>query len=217
MKTNRVDNSINFNGIKLKTIKMPKKKIDIYSLDARDGNFIRRLVRLSENSAIPRSSLKIGDQTTEQITLDALKKAAKIQSWDYSPKVLISVENDKRITGIMKAEDRGDMNVTGMAVWNRARVTRKALLHTMLEETKKLKDFALIIPSKNLTKSMKAFCRKLGFVHSKEFPSGYLVDAVDMERVVKNLDSSPNYNSKTYKLHGHRFVDLEKTIIDANS
>lgn len=217
MKITSNDNSTNFNGIKLKTIKTPRKKIDIYSLDARDKNFIHRLVRLSENSVIPRSVLKIGEQTSEQITLDALKKAANIQSWDDTTKVLISVENNKHITGIIKAEDMGDITVTGMAVWNRAKVTRKALLHTMLEETKKLRDFALIIPSKNLTKSMKGFCRKLGFVRPKDYPSAYLVDAADMGHVIKNIDASPNYNAKTYKLHGRRFVDLEKTIIDANS
>ncbi len=218
MRINSTDNRINFNGIKLRTITNQGKKIDIYSLDSRDKGFITRLVNLIEdNDAIPKSTLKIGNETTEEITLSALKKAAQITEDDYTPKVLLSVENDKYITGILKAEDKGDINVTGMAVWNRDRNTRKGLLHTMLEETKKLKDFALIIPAKNLTKSMKAFCRELGFVRPKDYPSGYLVDASDMDNALKGFQSSHNYNVKNYKLHGRRFVDLEKTIIDANT
>ena len=217
MQINRIDSKTNFNGIKLKTVTLPDKKIDIYSLDGRDKRFITRMVDLIENNGIPRSTMKIGEETTEQVVLNALKKAAHIKKGDYTPKVLISVENNKYITGILQAEDNGDIKINGMAVWNKDKITRKSLLHTMLDEVHKLKDFSLIIPLKEMKKSMRTFCRELGFTKAKDYPSSYLVDAVDMERTIKNIESSPDYNATSPKLHGKKFVDLEKIIIDGNS
>ncbi len=214
MKVNNINNSTNFNGVKLQTIKTPLKKFDIYSLDSRDKNFVNRLMNLMEHTTLPENTTTIGGRTPKQIALKALNKATSTSKNDYTSKVLISVENDKNITGIISAEEEGDMIVKGMAVWSNG-VARKGLLHSMLSETKKLKDYSLIIPAENMAGSMKAFCRKLGFFRPKDYQSAYVVDAPEINKVIKNIEASHNFEVKQYKKHN--FTNLEKKFFDTEA
>ena len=75
MKINNIDSKTNFNGIKLQTIKTPLKKIDIYSLDSRDENFIKNFIESAQYAALPSDTVQIGDKLPKFIIIDALKKA----------------------------------------------------------------------------------------------------------------------------------------------
>ena len=210
MQINRVDNRTNFNGIKLKSITTPLKKIDIYSLDCRDNEFVNRFVSDIKNNGVNKRIITIGNDSPENITLDALKQVSKIEKDSYTPKVLISVEDDKNVTGIICAEKEGDMKVRGMAVWSKDSNARTSLLHTLLDETEKLQKFSLIIPVDKMTRQMQAFCRKLGFIKPKDYPSGYVVDLPDMVHVLTNLEKLPDYKVKTYQQNN--FTNLENLI-----
>ncbi len=211
MKINNIDSKTNFNGIKLQTIKTPLKKIDIYSLDSRDENFIKNFIESAQYASLPSDTVQIGDKLPKFIIIDALKKAYKTSKNDYTSKVLISVENDKKITGIINAEFEGDMTVKGMASWSKG-AARQGLLNTILRETQKLKDSSLIIPTEQMTEAMKRFAKKLGFVRPKDCTKIYTVDAPDMPQVLKHIESLPNYKVKTYK--SSKFTDLQKKLTD---
>lgn len=214
MQVNLCDNKTNFNGIKLQTIQTPLKKIDIYSLDSRDKNFLKRISDLLQNTTLPADTVKIGNKTPKQITLNALHKASVTTKGDYTSKVLISVENDKNITGILNTEFEGDMTIKGMAAWG-DKDAKQGLLSSILKETQKFQDTSLIIPIENVTGKMEALCKRFGFKKPKDDPSIYTIDPIDMKRVFRQLKTSSKNEVKEYK--NKPFVDLEKKLLDTNA
>lgn len=211
MQINLYDNKTNFNGIKLQTIKTPLKKIDIYSLDSRDKNFITRLSDLLQQTALPADTVKIGNKTPKQITLNALNKASITSKNNYSSRILISVENDKSITGIINAELEGDIQIKGLAVWGK-NDAKQGLLSSILKETQKFQDTALIIPIEEVTGKMETFCKKFGFRKPKDNPSIYTIDPPDMQKVFARIESSNNSKIKEYK--NKTYINLEKKLLD---
>ena len=214
MQVNLYDNKTNFNGIKLQTIQTPLKKIDIYCLDSRDKNFIKRLSDLVQYTSLPPDTVKIGDKTPKQITLNALHKASITTKENYTSKVLISVENNQQITGILNAELKGDMIIKGIAAWG-DKDAKQGLLSSILKETQKFLEIALIIPKKDVTGKMEALCKKFGFKKPKDNPAIYTIDPIDMKKVFRQLTTISKNKIKEYK--NKRFIDLEKNLLDPNA
>lgn len=213
MQVNTINNSTSFKGIKLQTLNSSSKKIDIYSLDSRDGSFISKLSDLTQNISLPKDTFKIGNKTPRQILLNALHKASVSTKNDYTSKILLSVENDRTITGILNAEYEGDMTIKDLAVWTK-RETVQGLLSTMINETQKLQNSALIIYADGIMEPVKKICTKMGFIKPKDEPSIYTIDYPDIKKAIKNIESFSNYKVKQYK--NNNFISLDKKLIDIN-
>lgn len=162
---------------------------------------------------MPSDTVKIGSKTPKQITINALNKASARSKNDYTSKVLISIENDKNITGIINAEYEGDMTIKGMVVWGK-NDAKQGLLNSILKETQKIKNTSLIIPIEELTGKMNAFCKKFGFIKPKDQPSIYTIDPPDMQKVIEKTNTSLDYKITEYK--SKPFINLGKKLIDAN-
>ena len=67
MRTEKINNRINFNGYKLQTFKTPLKKIEIYSLNSQDKPFIERMLNVVGGHKFTEDKHLIGGENTKEV------------------------------------------------------------------------------------------------------------------------------------------------------
>ncbi len=191
MRTEKINNRINFNGYKLQTFKTPLKKIEIYSLNSQDKPFIERMLNVVGGHKFTEDKHLIGGENTKEVFRSALKKAKNLSGYG-SPKVMLAIENNKKITGIMSTDLEGDLAISHLAVWNKDLHTRLSFIMSGIKEALRYSYTALCIPSKNYAASGKTFYRKYGFkMPSDSYFKEYCIDPDNLESALyKHLRSN---------------------------
>lgn len=202
----------NFQAYKLSTLIDGTKQIDIYSLTSKDTTIVDRMLNVVKGQHFSEDNKKLGAQTVRNIYDNALKKAKNINPYSKD-RVLISVENNNKITGIMNISARGDMHVKGLAVWNNNKKTREGLVTTALKEIQNMTrdEYCLILPTKNSSQGLKQFFRKLGFKTPKDFGNKDLM--VEGPNIQNALDKILEKFDGNIKFAAHKKnYDLIKTL-----
>lgn len=163
MQVQRVNNNQpNFQAVKISTVTSSAKKIEIFSVNETDKAFIDRMLNVVKGEKFLKDNRLFGGESIRQVYDAALKKAKNIKHW-ADDKVLIAVEDGKNILGIMDVEHSGDQIIKGLAVWNGSNLTRSSLVQAAVNDTNKMKNTALILPSENAPDIVKSFFRQMGF------------------------------------------------------
>ena len=192
----------NFQAYKLSSIKEKTKKIDIYSLTSKDEDIIDRMLNVARGQKFPDDSKKLGTGSVKEIFNNALKRAKNITA-SSNDKVLLAVEDNSRITGIMDIREAGDMHVKGLAVWNGNNITRDGLVSTALNDVyKTTKDFAcLILPTSKSSDTIKTYFRKLGFKTPKDFGNkDLMVEGHNLQTTIEKIKNQ----------FGDNYIDLKQ-------
>lgn len=192
----------NFQAYKLSSLTDRAKKIDIYSLTSKDGDIIDRMLNVARGQKFPDDSKKLGIGSVKEIFNNALKRAKKITA-SSNDKVLLAVEDNSRITGIMDIREAGDMHVKGLAVWNGNNTTRDGLVSTALNDVyKTTKDFAcLILPTAKSSDTIKTYFRKLGFKTPKDFGNkDLMVEGHNLQTTIEKIKNQ----------FGDNYIDLKQ-------
>lgn len=192
----------NFQAYKLSSITDRAKKIDIYSLTSKDGDIIDRMLNVARGQKFPDDSKKLGTGSVKEIFNNALKRAKNITA-SSNDKVLLAVEDNSRITGIMDIREAGDMHVKGLAVWNGNNITRDGLVSTALNDVyKTTKDFAcLILPTSKSSDTIKTYFRKLGFKTPKDFGNkDLMVEGHNLQTTIEKIKNQ----------FGDNYIDLKQ-------
>ena len=177
----------NFQGLKIQTLKAPLRQIDIYSINKSDKEFIDKMLNIVKGHELPKDKFVLGGDSSREVYDAALKRAKKLNDYEFD-KVLIAVENNKKITGLINIKENGDMNIQG---------------------TKKLKDFALIVPEKSISVTMKKIFREMGFkIPEPKYNKDMVIECEDLGVVGKKLNSDMKFPTrKTYKNLSELFSD----------
>ncbi len=192
----------NFQAYKLSSITDRAKKIDIYSLTSKDEDIIDRMLNVARGQKFPDDSKKLGTGSVKEIFNNALKRAKNITA-SSNDKVLLAVEDNSRITGIMDIREAGDMHVKGLAVWNGNNITRDGLVSTALNDVyKTTKDFAcLILPTSKSSDTIKTYFRKLGFKTPKDFGNkDLMVEGHNLQTTIEKIKNQ----------FGDNYIDLKQ-------
>lgn len=212
MRIQSVNNQPNFQALKMTNVKKQLtngiRDINIYSIDSRDKDFIERMYNIAKSQSFPDDKKILGAETVRAVYDRALKTAKNLSRWAYD-RVFLAVENGNKITGIMEIAGKGDQRVKGLAVWNDDSLTRKALMLTAMKDTEKLSDFALILPTKNASESVKRFFRTLKF----NVPKGereMMIECENMTSALRAVEDSAD--AKITHHHSTRNVDLSELL-----
>lgn len=203
--------SPNFQAYKLNSIKKGLQKIDIYSINTEDKILIDRMLNVAKGQKFPADSKMLGEGTVRNVFDNALKRAKNITP-DSNNRVLLAVEDNKKITGIMDIQEAGDMYVKGLAVWNENPAAREGLVISALKDVfKSTGDFAcLILPSEKSSNNVKRFFRKLGFKTPRDFGNkNLMVEGENLQSTINKIQDRYGENligNKKIK------VDLAKTL-----
>ncbi len=198
----------NFQGIKVQTLKTPLRQIDIYSLNKRDQDFIDRMLNVVKGHQMPSDRFTISDGSSRKVYDTALNKAKALEL-DDNDKVLLAVENNKKITGLMSIKERGDIEVDGLTTFDSDKTTLKSLFTAAINETKKLKNFALIIPEEKLPENMRRVVREFGFrIPKLHYNRDMVIECEDLQAVSQKL------NSDVKLPNARRFTDLSELFSD---
>lgn len=192
----------NFQAYKLSSITDRAKKIDIYSLTSKDEDIIDRMLNVARGQKFPDDSKKLGTGSVKEIFNNALKRAKNITA-SSNDKVLLAVEDNSRITGIMDIREAGDMHVKGLAVWDGNNITRDGLVSTALNDVyKTTKDFAcLILPTSKSSDTIKTYFRKLGFKTPKDFGNkDLMVEGHNLQTTIEKIKNQ----------FGDNYIDLKQ-------
>lgn len=198
----------NFQGLKIQTLKAPLRQIDIYSINKSDKEFIDKMLNIVKGHELPKDKFILGGDTSREVYDAALKRAKNLNDYEFD-KVLIAVENNKKITGLINIKENGDMNIQGITTLNSDKTTLKTLITAAINETKKLKDFALIVPEKSISVTMKKIFREMGFkIPEPKYNKDMVIECEDLGVVGKKLNSDMKFPTrKTSKNLSELFSD----------
>lgn len=218
MQVQRIDNNQpSFRAVKLSTVTSKAKKIEIFSVNEGDKAFIDRMLNVAKGEKFLKDKGLIGGESIRQVYDTALKKAKNIKDW-ADDRVLVAVENGKSIIGIMNVEHSGDQIIKGLAVWNGSSLTRSSLVQAAVNDTNSMKDMALILPSGNVSTSIKSFFRKMGFKVPKD-DKNLMIECENFgeaQKKISNVFDLFEPNVKVKNMQAKRKVDLEQYLnIDA--
>ncbi len=199
-----------FQAIKLSTITRGTRQIDIYSLGEQDRFFTEKMLNSAKGQAFPSDSKILGGETVREVFDSALKTAGRLGKYARD-RVLLAVENGKKITGIIEVKDGGDMYVKGLAVWDNDNLTRDSLVVSALKDTRdRYSNFcALILPTAERPSNVKAYFRRLGFKTPREFGNrDLMVDADRLDDTIPAAEKALRADIKENTVH--RFINLAK-------
>lgn len=196
MQVQRVNNNQpNFQAIKLSTVTNKARQIEIFSINEGDKAFINKILNTVEEKKFPDDGVLVGGNSVRRVFVNTLERAKNIADW-ANDRVLLAIEDGKRITGIMDVKNNADQIINGFAVINKDNLTRSSLVRSAVNETQKMRDFALILPSENASKTVKSFFRKMGFRTPKD-DKNLMIECEDLAAAnLKNNDIL----SKTVKI-----------------
>lgn len=161
----------NFQALKLQTVTKKVGKsvqtIDIYSLNHKDKVLLDRMSEIIKSQTFPEDKKLLGVGGVREIFENGIKRAKSLKDYAFD-RVMLAVENGKKIVGIMDIENYGDQRVRGLAVWNGDKLTRDSLVRAGVKDTAKMDEFALILPTENTSESLKKYYRGLGFYTPKD-------------------------------------------------
>lgn len=191
MRTEKINSSINFSGYKIQTLKTPSKTIEIYSLNSQDKPLIDRMLNIVGGQKFNEDNHLIGGANTKEVFRNALKKAKNISGLG-SPKVMLAIENNKNITGILSTDLKGDLSLSHLAVWTNNTNTRLSLIMSAIKEALRYDYTTLFIPREKVSGPIKDFYRHFGFKTHKNFLfEDFSIDPVDLEpALLKNMRSN---------------------------
>lgn len=161
----------NFQALKLQTVTKKVGKsvqtIDVYSLNHKDKVLLDRMSDIIKSQTFPEDKKLLGVGGVREIFENGIKRAKSLKDYAFD-RVMLAVENGKKIVGIMDIENYGDQRVRGLAVWNGDKLTRDSLVRAGVKDTAKMDEFALILPTENTSESLKKYYRGLGFYTPKD-------------------------------------------------
>lgn len=161
----------NFQALKLQTVTKKVGKsvqtIDVYSLNHKDKVLLDRMSEIIKSQTFPEDKKLLGVGGVREIFENGIKRAKSLKDYAFD-RVMLAVENGKKIVGIMDIENYGDQRVRGLAVWNGDKLTRDSLVRAGVKDTAKMDEFALILPTENTSESLKKYYRGLGFYTPKD-------------------------------------------------
>lgn len=161
----------NFQALKLQTVTKKVGKsiqtIDVYSLNHKDKALLDRMSEIIKSQTFPEDKRLLGAGGVREIFENGIKRAKSLKEYAFD-RVMLAVENGKKIVGIMDIENYGDQRVRGLAVWNGDKLTRDSLVRAGVKDTAKMDEFALILPTENTSESLKKYYRRLGFYTPKD-------------------------------------------------
>lgn len=161
----------NFQALKLQTVTKKVGKsvqtIDVYSLNHKDKVLLDRMSEIIKSQTFPEDKKLLGVGGVRKIFENGIKRAKSLKDYAFD-RVMLAVENGKKIVGIMDIENYGDQRVRGLAVWNGDKLTRDSLVRAGVKDTAKMDEFALILPTENTSESLKKYYRGLGFYTPKD-------------------------------------------------
>lgn len=168
MQVQRINNNQpNFQAVRLSSVTSKAKKIEVFSINEADKAFIDRMLNVAKGEKFLTDNRIVGGKSVREVYDAALKKAKNIKHW-ADDRVLIAIEDGKNIAGMMNVESYGDKVIKGLAVWNGSNLSRTSLVQTAVNDTKKMKGMALILPSENASNLVKSFFRQMGFKVPKD-------------------------------------------------
>lgn len=207
MQVQRVNNTQpNFQALKVQTVTQnigqSIKTIDVYSLNYKDKALLDRMLEIVKNQSFPKDKKLLGANSVREVFENGIKRAKNLTELAVD-RVMLAVENGKRIVGIMDIEGRGDQRVRGLAVWNGDKLTRDSLVRAGVKDTAKMDEYALILPTEKSSDSIKRYYRGLGFYTPKDEKDLML----EYDRIKKvNVINDENVNIKDF--YHKRNVDL---------
>ncbi len=207
MQVQRVNNTQpNFQALKVQTVTQnigqSIKTIDVYSLNYKDKALLDRMLEIVKNQSFPKDKKLLGADSVREVFENGIKRAKNLTELAVD-RVMLAVENGKRIVGIMDIEGRGDQRVRGLAVWNGDKLTRDSLVRAGVKDTAKMDEYALILPTEKSSDSIKRYYRGLGFYTPKDEKDLML----EYDRIKKvNVINDENVNIKDF--YHKRNVDL---------
>lgn len=193
-------NQPNFQAIKLNTITKGARRIDIYSLRTQDKSFADKMLNAAKSQSFPEDSRLLGGETVRGVYDEALKKVGKLGKYAHD-RVLLAIENGKKITGIMNITDGGDLYTKGLAVWNNDQLTRDSLVVSALKDTSSTWNdiCAFILPTAGKSSAVKCYFRRLGFRTPREFGNkDLLVDGDKLSEIIPQAEKALGAQIKTY-------------------
>ena len=151
----------NFQALRISSITKGSRKIDIYSLTSKDKFFAEKMLNIAKGQKFAEDSKLLGAPSVRNVYDTALKKVKHLDTHPYD-RVILSVEDGKKVTGVLNIGGQGDSVVEGLAVWNNDRLTRDSLVVSALKDTSRsYGDFsALILPTASEPANTKAYFRK---------------------------------------------------------
>lgn len=178
--------------------KAEKTVVEVYSVSKKDKTFLERFLNiLNVNGFLKDEKAAAANGDVKGALKNAIKKAMNMDNADSYDRVLISVEDNKKITGIIDYGVNGDMNVNSFAAWadNGRSMSRKALLLSALNSTKKAKDYAFEIPLRNLSEKGQQYFKNLGFSVDKKSKNMF-IDFDKLGEKIENIKTKSKFDFK---------------------
>lgn len=204
MQIQKISNNQSFTGYKLQTIKTPAKKIDIYKLTEQDDSFIKRTLDILKGQHFPKDRLSVGEGTNREIFENSLK--ASPNKWGNT--VLVAIEDNKKIAGIINVERDADDKVQGLVCLNGSQqpslLSRESLILAALKETAKEQYKAVTVNADNFTESIRKFFNKFGFktektptykqmvIECEDIPQAINKYETNSPHIIENYEDSKN-------------------------
>lgn len=211
MHIQRVNNSQpNFQAVKLqtvtRTIGQNVKKIDVYSINNNDTVFIDRMLESVKGQKFPEDKYLIGSDSVRGVFDSAFKRAKNITD-TMKDRVMIAIENDRNIVGLMDIKAHGDQLMHGLAVWNGDNLARKSLIRAGVKNTERMDEFTFVIPTKFLTQESADYFRSLQFKKPRQ-EFDLMIDYENLGKV--NIIKDKTAQIKDYK--NKRNVNLSEIL-----
>lgn len=211
MQVQRVNNTQpNFQALKVQTVTrnvgQSLKTIDVYSLNHKDKVILDRMLEVVKSQSFPEDKRLLGANSVREVFESGVKRARQLTDLAVD-RVMLAIENGKRIVGIMEIEGKGDQRVRGLAVWNADTLTRDSLVRAGVKDTAKMDEYALILPTEKASDSVKNYYRGLGFYTPKDEKDLM----IEYDRIKKtNVINDENVNITD--CYHKRNVDLIKVL-----
>lgn len=211
MQVQRVNNTQpNFQALKLQTVTKKVGKvvqtIDVYSINQKDKAILDRMSEIVKSQTFPEDKKLLGADSVREVFENGIKRAKNLKDYAFD-RVMLAVENGKKIVGIMDVENHGDQRVRGLAVWNGDKSTRDSLVRAGVKDTAKMDEFALILPTENKSDSIKRYYRGLGFYTPKD-EKDLMIEYDKINKI--NVINDKDVNVKDYSLK--RNIDLANVL-----
>lgn len=170
----------------------PKEKIELYSLNKTDLNFLNKFFSVLKNTKLNEDNLEIKNTNLNASIIDSLKETIKSSKNIKECGILLAIKNSRNIIGIAEYIKKADININLLHLFRNdlQNVVRKSLILQILKNISKQKDFALCINSENLNDKSKNFYSKLGFKKDKIFKSKDIF--IDNENIDKTIEKLKN-------------------------
>ena len=187
-----------------------KEKIELYSLNKTDLNFLNKFFSVLKNTKLNEDNLAIKNTNLNANIIDSLKKTITESQNIKENGIILAIKNSRNIIGIAEYIKKADININLLHLFRNdlQNVVRKSLILQILKNISKQKDFALCINSENLNDKSKNFYSKLGFKKDKIFKSKDIF--IDNENIDKTIEKLKN----DIKLISNKLTTKEHDLIN---